>query len=267
MPAPTPKPAPRLRRATSRLVALVGVLTALSAGAYVLPGGSILRRMTGGQDESQPTSARVEGTFVFSGPAVKEAAAALNLPTERSELVADGAILLRTPSRCRFELAVPEGNKLAVVQVGNRRRVEGMEIPSLSAAMSQLCPLLAVRASSEHDLETRDSVEQHLQSLGISTRTTSLARFGGEVAYVLGDPDEGKPQFWIYKDAFRPARVRWKDKAGTAWDVRFIDYTSPATGEWMPRSIEVWREGQRTVRFTAIKSDPHATLADKLFAP
>ncbi len=250
-----------------RLIVLIGVLTALAAGAYVLPGGSILRRMTGAQDESQPTSARVEGSYVFSGPAVKEAAAALNLPTERSELVADGAILLKIPGRCRFELAASEGNKLAVVQVGGRRRVEGMEIPSLSAVMSQLCPLLAVRSTSEHDTETRDVVEQHLQNLGIATRTTSMARFGGEVAYVLGEPEEGKPQFWVYKDDFRPARVRWKDKAGTAWDVRFIDYTSPATGEWMPRSIEVWRDGQRTVRFTAIKSDTHAAIPDKLFSP
>lgn len=250
-----------------RLVVLVGVLTALAAGAYVLPGGSILRRMTGGQDETYPTSARVEGSFVFSGPAAKEAAAALNVPTDRSEFVADGAILLKTPGRCRFEVSVPEGNKLAVVQAGAKRRVEGTELPALSAAISQLCPILGVRASSEHDLDTRDAVEQHLQNLGVATRNTSLARFSGEVAYVLGDPDEGKPQFWVYKDDFRPARVRWKEKSGTAWDVRFIDYTSPATGEWMPRSIEVWREGVRVLRFTAIKAEPRAAIPDKLLTP
>lgn len=250
-----------------RVVFLIGTLTALAAGAYVLPGGSILRRMVGAQDESMPTSLRVEGSYVFSGPGVKEAAAALKVPAERSELVADGAILLKTPGRCRFELSVPEGSKLAVAQVSGRRRVEGTELPALSAALSQLCPLLGVRASSDHDLDTRDTVEQHLQSLGIATRTTSLARFGGEVAYVLGEPEEGKPQFWVYKDGFRPARVRWKEKTGPAWDVRFIDYTSPATGGWMPRSLEVWRDGQRVLRFTAIKSDTRAALPDKLFTP
>jgi hypothetical protein len=145
--------------------------------------------------------------------------------------------------------------------------VEGTELPALSAAISQLCPILGVRARSEHDLDTRDAVDQHLQGLGIATRTTALARFGGEVAYVLGEPEEGKPQFWVYKDAFRPARVRWKEKSGTAWDVRFIDYTSPATGEWMPRSIEVWRDGQRALRFTAIKSDTRAAIPDKTFTP
>lgn len=250
-----------------RGVFLLGMLTALAAGAYVLPGGSILRRMVGVQDESLPTSLRVEGTWVFSGSGVKEAAGALRVAAERSELNADGAILIRTPGRCRFELSVPEGTRLAAVQVSGRRRVEGAELAPLSAALGQLCPLLGVRASSGHDLDTRDTVEQHLQSLGIATRTTSLARFGGEVAYVLGEPDEAKPQFWVYKDGFRPARVRWKEKTGPAWDVRFIDYTSPATGEWMPRSLEVWRDGQRVLRFTAIKSDTRAALNDKLFTP
>ncbi|HVG58145.1 MAG TPA: hypothetical protein VNA24_06295 [Hyalangium sp.] len=250
-----------------RAVCLIGVLTALTAGAYVLPGGSILRRMVRGQDETMPSSFRVEGSFVFSGTGAKEAAEALKVPVERAELLADGAILVKTPERCRFELSVPEGGKLAVVQAGDRKRLEGPEIAALSTAMSQLCPLLAARATSDHDTGTRDEVEQHLQSLGIATRTTSLARFGGEVAYVLGESEEGKPQFWVYKDRFRPARVRWKTRLGVAWDVRFIDYTSPATGEWMPRNIEVWRDGQRVLRFTAIKSEPRAALPDKLFAP
>lgn len=249
-----------------RLLVLVGVLSALTAGAYVLPGGSILRRMTGVRDDAPPLSSlRVEGSYVFSGPAVKEAAAALGLATERSELVADGLIQLKLPARCRFDLGGPEGNKLVVVQVGGRRRVEGTEVPALSMAMSQLCPLLAVRSTSEG--EARELVEQHLQGLGIATRTTSLARFGGEVAYVLGEPTEGKPQFWVYKDSFRPARVRWTDKAGTAWDVRFIDYASPATVPGMPRSLEVWRGGERVLRFTAIKSDARASISDKLFVP
>ena len=259
--ATTPKPVPALRR----LVLLAGVLTALTASGYVLPGGSILRRMTDTRDDQPLSALRVEGSYVFSGAAMKEAAAALGLSTDRSELVVDGLIHLKLPARCRFDVVVPEGNKLAVVQVGGRRRVEGTELPALSTAMSQLCPLLAVRSTSAG--EARELVEQHLQGLGINTRTTSLARFGGEVAYVLGEPEEGKPQFWVYKDNFRPARVRWTDKAGTAWDVRFIDYASAATGEVMPRGIEVWRAGERSLRFTAIKSDTRASVPDKLFSP
>jgi hypothetical protein len=78
---------------------------------------------------------------------------------------------------------------------------------------------------------------------------------------------EGRSQFWVYKDSFRAARLRYTDSANNAWDIRFLDYTSPATGEWMPRTIEVWRGGQRALRFTALKGDNRATLADKLFTP
>ncbi|ADO70030.1 hypothetical protein [Stigmatella aurantiaca] len=248
-----------------RLVALVGGLVAFAAGAYVLPGGSIMRRTVSAREDASIANLRVEGSYVFFGPAAKEAGTALGVSTERSELAADGLILLKPPERCRFELGAQDGNRLAVVQAGDRRRQEGPELAVLSAAMSQLCPLLTARSGADGD--ARAQLEQHLQELGIATRTTSLARFGGEVAYVLGDPGDTKPQFWVYKDNFRPARVRWSDKAGTAWDVRFIDYASAATGGALPRSIEVWRGGQRALRFTAIRSDARAVLAEKLFTP
>ncbi len=248
-----------------RLVALVGGLVAFAAGAYVLPGGSIMRRTVSAREDAAFANLRVEGTYVFFGPAAKEAGTALGVSSDRPELAADGAMLLKPPERCRFELGAQDGNRLAVVQAGGRRRQEGTELAVLSAAMGQLCPLLTARNGS--DGEARAELEQHLQGLGIATRTTSLARFGGDVAYVLGDTGEGKPQFWVYKDNFRPARVRWTDKAGTAWDVRFIDYASAVTGGTLPRSIEVWRGGQRALRFTSIRSDARTVLADKLFTP
>jgi hypothetical protein len=247
-----------------RLVVVIGVLVSLAAGAYVLPGGSILRRMISAREDLGLSSLKVDGSLTFYGPAAKAAGAALGTPTERSELVADGALYLRVPGRCRWEALAPDGTKLAAVSSGGRRRVEGTEVPALSAGIEQVCALLAMRTSGEMP-ELRDAVEQHLQGLGIQTRTTSLARYGGEVAYVLGEPGEGKPQFWVYKDTFRPARVRWTDKGGTAWDVRFQDFASPVTGEGVPRTIEVWRGTERAARFTALQSDPKARVPDALF--
>ena len=152
---------------------------------------------------------------------------------------------------------------VAVVSSGGRKRVEGTEIPALSEAVQQVCALLAVRA--ETPVEGRELVEAHLRALGIEPRATSLGRFGGEVVYVLGQQGEGKPQFWVYKDGFRPARVRYKDGKGTQWDVRFIDYTSPATSELLPRTMEVWRGTERVMRFTVLTGDTRAKLADTLF--
>ncbi|MBZ4414858.1 hypothetical protein [Myxococcus sp. RHSTA-1-4] len=249
-----------------RIAALLAVLVSFAAGAYVLPGSSILRRMVAERSELKLSSLRVEGSVSFSGPAVKEAGAALGTPTDRPEIQGDGTLYIRVPGRCRFEAAVPDGNaRAASVQAGGRRRAEGTEVPSMSVLVAQVCPILAAGGGDVQDL--KESLMQYLQSLGVETGRTGLARFGGEVAYVIGEMAEGRPQFWVYKDSFRPARLRYTDSANNAWDVRFLDYTSPATGEWMPRTIEVWRGGQRTLRFTALKGDNRAAIPDKLFAP
>jgi hypothetical protein len=249
-----------------RIVALVAVLLSFTAFAYVLPGGSILRRMVTERDELKLSGLRVEGSLSFLGPAVKEAGAALGAATDRPDVQGDGVLYLRMPGRCRFEASVPDGNsRSAVVQVAGRRRLEGNEIASLSVLVAQVCPLFAAGGGPVQQL--KESVQQYLQGLGVDTTRTGLARFSGEVTYVLGEQGENRPQFWVYKDSFRPARLRYTDAAKVAWDVRFLDYNSPAVGEAMPRTIEVWRGDQRAVRFTALKGDTRATVPDKLFTP
>ncbi|WNG49942.1 hypothetical protein F0U60_41840 [Archangium minus] len=246
-----------------RALSVIGLLAALSAGAYVLPGGSILRRMSAANAEQQLSSLKVDGSLHFYGPAVKEAGAALGLPTDRPDIEADGSVYMKLPGRCRFEAKAPEGNTVASVSSGGRKRVEGTEIAALSEAIQQVCAVLAVRAGTVQ--ESREVVEAHLRSLGIEPRSTSLARFGGDVVYVLGPQGEGKPQFWVYKEDFRPARLRYKDAKGTAWDVRLLDYSSPATGGALPRTIEVWRGEDRVLRFTVLTGDTRAKIADTLF--
>ncbi|QAT82908.1 hypothetical protein EJ065_1304 [Corallococcus coralloides] len=247
-----------------RLIAVSAVLVSLAAGAYVLPGGSILRRMANAREEKRLSAFRVEGSVIFSASGVAEAGAALNVPTDRPELQGDGVLSVKIPGRCRFDASSPDSSlKSSTVQVSGRKRVEGKELPAVSVLVAQVCAILAQDAGSVQD--TRLAQEAYLQGLGVNTKVTSLARFGGEVAFVLGDPAEGKPQFWVYKDAFRPARLRYSDASGAAWDVRFLDYASPATGDWMPRTVEVWKAGQRVVRFTALKADNRSAVPDALF--
>ncbi|GHG69347.1 hypothetical protein [Comamonas sp. JC664] len=247
-----------------RTVALLAVLVSFAAGAYVLPGSSIIRRMAAERAEQRLSTLRVEGSLSFGGASVKEAGSALGTSTDRPEVQGDGVLSIRAPGRCRFEASVADGSSpSAVVQSGGRRKAQGTEIPAMSVLVAQVCPLLATGSGNVQ--EVKESVLRHLQSLGVETGRTGLARLGGEVTYVLGEMAEGRPQFWVYKDSFRPARLRYTDASGTAWDVRFLDYNSPATGELMPRTIEVWRGGQRNLRFTALKGDSRANVPDSLF--
>ena len=45
--------------------------------------------------------------------------------------------------------------------------------------------------------------------------------------------------------------------------MRFLDYTSPATGEWMPRTIEVWRGNERALMALA----EHPSVEIRLYNP
>jgi hypothetical protein len=231
--------------------------------AYVMPSYSILKHMARAR-ESQPFTMRVEGSVSLAGATVHEAGVALGLPTERPELQVDATLSLKLPGRCRIELSSAEGGKqLADVTAYGKKRAEGPELVPLTIGLQEACALLAERSAS--DEETRAAYERHIHSLGVKDENTSLARFGGQVAFVLGDTKEEQPQLWIYKDSFQPARIRFADAQGNAWDVRMIDYTSPATGEWFPRTLEVFKGGELQLSFTALKADTRVNLSDKLF--
>jgi hypothetical protein len=248
----------------TRVLFLVGVLAASAAQAYILPHWSILRRASDKRDELQLANLRVDGSFTFFGPAAKEAASAFEISSDRLELQTDGVIYLKLPGRCRAEASPLEGEQRSVVVAAHgRKRIEGKQIVPLRAAIDQICPLLASRSGAEG--EVRALLEQHLGELGVSYRRTSLARFGGQVAFVLGEPGEEKPQFWVYKDSFHPARLRFSDAQGISWDIRFLRFGSPATGDWFPRTLEVFRQGELLARFTALKADGRTRLDDKLF--
>ena len=226
-----------MRRALGRVAVLGAVLAAGSALAFVMPAWSILRRMVNAREELGASNVRADGAASFYGSGAREAAAALGLPADRAEVQVDAAVLFKAPGRCRFELLPVEGSRAASVLSDGKDRREGRELAILDIATEELCAVLATRSGDEAG--ARDGVLAYLKENRVDTSATSLARFSGQVAYVMGSPAEGKPQFWVYKDAFLPARLKLTDK-GTAWDVRFLDYTSPVTGEHLPRMLEVY---------------------------
>lgn len=244
---------PRMKRLL--LVCLLGL--AGTATAYVLPGGAILRRLVEAREELHLSGAKVEGTLSFSGGAMAQ------LATELPEYRTDAVFLLRVPGRCRLDATTPDGKPVAVVESQGKHRTDGPAVTALVYAVQEVCALLALRSSSEAD--ARSALEQHLRGLRVDTRDTSLGRLNGQVAYVLGGGKPNDGQLWVFKDSFLPARVRFTDERGTAWEVRFVDFASPATGTWFPRQLEVSRGGEVQVRFTTVRGDSHATVPEKLF--
>ena len=257
-------PAPHRHRHRHHLVLAAAALLGTSALGYILPSAAILRRLAEGRDELTFATLKVEGTLTLYGSAALEGNAALGLPSNDPELQTEATVLMKLPGRCRFDVtSVDTGKASSSIDARGKRRVEGSPIGALGVVLAEVCPLLAARSGS--DAETRATLDRHLTALKVDVRKTSLARFGGQVAYLLGDPSDGHSQLWVYKDSFLPARVRYSDPAGTAYDVRFLDYSGPATGESFPRTVEVVRGTELVLKFTALKGDQKAKLDDRLF--
>ena len=231
---------------------------------YVLPSYSILRRMAEGRDDQALSALKVEGSAVVSPPAAKEVAGLLNVSWVSGELPLNFSVSMRLPGRCRIELSSPESTRvLAAVFSNGKRRSEGGELPALQVAVDQVCALLALHGAGEG--ESRAAVERHLNALKINRTPTSLGRFRGTVAYVVGDPKEDAPQLWVFKDHFTPARVRFSDDKQNKWDVQFFDYSSAASGEWFPRVLLVQTANEPVLRLTVLKGDNKPRLDDASF--
>ena len=171
---------------------------------------------------------------------------------------------MRFPARCRVELTSTDSTKaVAAVSSNGKRRADGAELAALQVATDQICATLALHGAG--DTDSRAALERHLASLKVDTKQNSLGRFSGALAFIIGAPAKGSPQFWVYKEEhFHPARVRFTDDKGE-WDVRFIDYMSQSTGELFPRMVEVWKGDALQLRLTTQNADPKAKLDDKLF--
>jgi hypothetical protein len=226
--------------------------------AYVMPAYSVLRRVAVGRDELSVSGVRAEGQATVSPALARDLASALGTGWTSGELSLAAVWSVRFPGRCRLDLqAVDSTRSLSAVWANGKRRAEGPDLPAAAVAVEQLCATLALR--SQADGESRAALEHHLAGLKVDTRLVTLGRFEGSVAYVLGERSDVAAQFWVYKERFLPARVRVPDPQG-AWDVRFIDYTSQATGEWLPRVVEVYRGGELQLRLTVLSADGKAAL-------
>jgi hypothetical protein len=232
------------------------VLAALLA--YVMPAPSVLKRVAAGRDEVSVTAVKAEGQAAVAPALAKDLAAALGASWTSGELPLAATWSVRFPGRCRLDLLATDSTKgLAAVWAQGKKRTEGPELPAAAVAVEQLCATLALHSAAEG--ESRAALERHLAALKVDTRVVTLGRFEGAVAYVLGERAESSPQLWVYKDRFLPARVRLPDAEG-GWDVRFIDYTSQSTGEWLPRVVEVYRGGELQLRLTVLSADGRPSL-------
>jgi hypothetical protein len=232
--------------------------------AYVLPAYSILRRTANRRDDITTSALEVEGTAAVAPAAAREVAGLMGTEWTSGELSLSGKLQVRFPGRCRLELSSPDTTKvLAVASSNGKSRAEGGDLAALKVLLEESCALLALR--SQTDGQTRALMERHLDTLKVDQRRTALGRFAGTLVFLIGSKDPNASQFWVYKERFQPARVMFTDAGGTRWDVRFLDFSSQATGNWFPRIVEVYKGEELQLRVMALEGNGAAKLDEVKF--
>jgi hypothetical protein len=117
---------------------------------------------------------------------------------------------------------------------------------------------------------TRELLEDRLPKYGLDVYTSSLGRFQGRLAYIVGAqyPDETVPQLWIDKHTFKP--FRWILFGGTAegradlLEFRFFEWRQ-VDKIWYPMRIEFY-QGEKLVRMIQVDEiRVNVNFPDKLF--
>ena len=106
---------------------------------------------------------------------------------------------------------------------------------------------------------SREILQERLSNLGVDVKVTSLGRFQGKPAYVLGAqyPDETSPQVWLDKETFLPFRWIMTSNATQNLEVLYLDWKK-LNQTWYPMRIEFFSNGNlvREIHVQDIEVNP-----------
>ena len=208
------------------------ILTAPPSHAYVLHGYHLLDLMR----REMGTARSLE---VIQKLTIQESV----LPTEATAV--QETLSYRFPVAFRSEFASAAGEHIQIFSNGRALTVVDRRI--VSDTESELDHYKDIFL-----FNTRELLINRLSQLGVAVDVSSVGRFQGRIAYVLGAqyPDETVPQLWLDKETFRP--MRWLLKPASAGnlseaiEVRYGDWRK-VSSIWYPERIEFYL-GDRLLR-------------------
>jgi hypothetical protein len=254
------------RSALRRGAVALALAAALPAAAYVLPAAGILRRMGERRAALSLSSLEVEGMLVAEGAAAEPLAQAIGARAAGGPAGVPAVFRMKVPGRCRLELEPPDVPESArpFVAVKNDR-VSGAggldRLPAAVAFVRSACALLATQVSGD----ATGTYAAALQRRGVALTDSSLGRFDGKIAWVLGGrAGAARPLLYVEKDGFQPLRLI-STEGGALLDARLLGFGSPMGGDWFPRALEIWSGDAALLRFATEKATANPKLADLLF--
>jgi len=111
---------------------------------------------------------------------------------------------------------------------------------------------------------SRQALSERLMRLGVDVSVSSLGRFEGRIAFVVGAdyPDESVPQLWVDKETLLP--MRWliqpaRDDSGIgSLEVRYLNWWKIGKTRY-PAKVEFYQDGNlvRACRSVDFEENPH----------
>lgn len=236
-----------------RLFGLIWVLCAggfLPAHAYVLDATQVLDRAARAIGST--------GAAVVHQSLVLHAAAGEGEPPQISETVR-----YLFPGRFRSDIQSETVHKIQVWSNGDRVTIINDQLPAEGEEWFDRYKDLML-------YQKAAPLEALLQKAGVDTSISSLGRFEGRLAFVIGAqyPDESVPQLWIDKLTFVPFRWiasgRGPDLAGDLREIRYQGWHQSG-GTWYPMRIAFFINDSLAREIHIDRIQPRTTLPEEHF--
>ncbi|RZB38304.1 MAG: hypothetical protein SRB2_00052 [Desulfobacteraceae bacterium Eth-SRB2] len=218
--------------------------------AYVLPGPYILKLMT--QNLGKAKSLLVSQTLAIHDESPQK------IGVELSE-----TLRYVFPETFRSDTLSENGNRIHVLSKGK--------------AVTVIDGKIADESDNRYDrykdillFKPREMLKDKLSLLGVDVTVSSLGRFQGKPAYVLGAqyPDETTPQIWLDKDTFRPFRWIMTSKPEQSrenrLEVRYLEWQK-FQKTWYPMRIEFFMAGVRVREIHVQNINVNSSFSKELF--
>jgi len=246
-----------MRRYAQVLVSILAILlpygpmlTAPPSHAYVLHGYHLLDLMR----REMGTASSLE---VIQRLTIQESV----LPTEA--VAVQETVSYRFPVAFRSEFVSADGEHIQIFSKGRALTVvDGRIVSDTESELDHYKDIFL--------FNTRELLIDRLSRLGVAADVSSVGRFQGRIAYVLGAqyPDETVPQLWLDKETFRPMRWLLKPASagnqGEALEVRYGDWRK-VSSIWYPERIDFYLGDRLLRRMQVQRTRVNPKFSNRLF--
>jgi hypothetical protein len=205
-------------------------------------------------DEDNAVTTQVEPSYIGTGTA---AAASAEDDPAPDVVEMDESLRYLISEAFRSDIITDDNQRIHVFTNGEALTIIGGAVRATSQTRFDLYKDVLL-------FRTRPELVERLFRLGVDVSVSSLGRFEGRIAYVIGAqyPDESVDQLWVDHTTFRP--LRWIIVNGTGGfssnplDVRYLDWWQLDDTFWYPSRIEFYQNNQlvRMIKVQRYEVDP-----------